>query len=71
MPRMNHILSVTGPIYLAIATGFLACRFGAFQKADAQVLGRFVLHFALPAMLFSALASRDFAEVFQVYRVVT
>ena len=63
MPRMNHILSVTGPIYLAIATGFFAVRLGVFARADAQVLGRFVLHFALPAMLFSALASRQFADV--------
>ena len=63
MPRMSDILTVTGPIYLAIAAGFAATRSGAFAKADAQVLGRYVLHYALPAMLFSALASRNFAEV--------
>jgi len=63
MPRMNSILSITGPIYLAIGVGYLAARFGALTRADAQVLGRFVLHFALPAMLFGALASREFSQV--------
>ena len=63
MPRMSNILIVTAPIYLAIATGFLATKSGVFPKADGQVLGRFVLNFALPAMLFSALASRQFADV--------
>ena len=60
---MTNILSITGPIYLVIAVGYVATRSGAFAKADAQVLGRFVLHYALPAMLFSALASREFSEV--------
>lgn len=63
MADMSSMLTVTAPIYLAIATGFVATRSGVFQKTDAQALGRFVLHFALPAMLFSTLASRDFADV--------
>lgn len=60
---MNAILSTTGPIYLSIAVGFLAARWGLVSKADGQVLGRFVLNFALPAMLFNALASRNFQDV--------
>ena len=60
---MSNILAITGPIYLSIAVGFAATRSGVLTKADAQVLGRFVLTFALPAMLFNALASRDFQEV--------
>lgn len=60
---MTNILTITAPIYLLIALGFASARFGVFTKADAQVLGRFVLQFALPAMLFSALASRDFSDV--------
>lgn len=63
MRRMIDILSITAPIYLLILTGFLAALGGVFSKSDAQVLGRFVLHFALPAMLFSALASRNFSDV--------
>ena len=60
---MSNVLAITGPIYLSIAVGFVATRSGFMSKVDAQVLGRFVLSFALPAMLFNALASRDFQEV--------
>jgi len=60
---MTSILAVTGPIYLSIGIGFVATRSGFFSKADGQVLGRFVLNFALPAMLFNALASRNFQDV--------
>jgi predicted permease len=60
---MLNILSITGPIYLSIALGFAATRRGLFSKVDGQVLGRFVLNFALPAMLFNTLSQRNFSEV--------
>ncbi len=60
---MLDILSITTPIYLAIATGFLAARFGLFSKIEMRVLGRFVIHIALPALLFNALIQRRFDEV--------
>ncbi len=60
---MLNILTITGPIYLSIGLGFMATRSGMFSKVDGQVLGRFVLNFALPAMLFNALSQRNFAEV--------
>jgi malonate transporter len=60
---MLNILTITGPIYLSIALGFVATRRGLFSKVDGQVLGRFVLNFALPAMLFNTLSQRNFAEV--------
>jgi malonate transporter and related proteins len=60
---MLNILSVTGPIYLSIGLGYVATRYQVFSKVDGQVLGRFVLNFALPAMLFNALAHRDFSDV--------
>lgn len=60
---MLDILSVTTPIYLAIATGFLTARFGLFSKSEMRVLGRFVIHIALPALLFNALIQRRFDEI--------
>jgi len=60
---MLDILSITTPIYLAIATGFLAARFGLFSKSEMRVLGRFVIHIALPALLFNALIQRRFDEI--------
>ena len=60
---MTGILAITGPIYLVAAIGFLATRFGLFQRADMRVLGKFVVNLALPALLFNALAQRSVAEV--------
>jgi malonate transporter and related proteins len=58
-----HILSITFPIYLIVLLGWLAVRKGFFDKPDLRVLGRFVVQFALPALLFKALGSRPMHEV--------
>lgn len=60
---MLDILAITGPIYITIALGFLSVRQGFFSRADMRVFGKFVLHFALPALLFNALAQRKLSEV--------
>ena len=60
---MGAILSITFPIYAAIAIGYLAVKRGWFDRADMRVLGKYVLNIALPALLFNAVASRDFSEV--------
>lgn len=60
---MLTILSITAPIYLIIAGGFLAVRFGFFEKRDTRILGLFVANFCLPALLFRALSSRPLAEI--------
>lgn len=56
------ILAITGPIYLAIAAGYASTRWGWFSPQDMQVLGRFTLNIALPALLLSALARRNIDE---------
>ena len=61
---MLDILSITGPIYIVIFFGFLATRLGLFAKSDMQVLGRFVINFALPALLFNSLSQRSISEIF-------
>jgi predicted permease len=60
---MLTTLAVTGPIYLVIALGFLAGRFGVFSKNDMRVLGTFVVKFALPALVFTALSQQRVAEI--------
>jgi malonate transporter and related proteins len=60
---MLDILAVTGPIYLLIALGYAACRWGVFNKADLRALGQFVAQFCLPALVFKALSQRDFGEI--------
>ncbi|MEY8841700.1 AEC family transporter [Cribrihabitans sp. XS_ASV171] len=61
---MTEILSITFPIYAAIAIGYLLVRAGRFTVKDMRVLGNYVLNVALPALLFNAVARRDVAEVF-------
>lgn len=58
-----QVLAITGPIYLVIALGYLAVRAGVFSKADMAVLGRFVVKFALPALIFTALSQRPVSEI--------
>jgi hypothetical protein len=60
---MLDILSITGPIYIIIALGFAATRLGRFAKADMGVIGKFVVNFALPALLFKSLSQRPIGEI--------
>ena len=60
---MLDILTITGPIYIAIFLGWLSTRFGLFERADMRVLGQFVLYIALPALLFDAVGKRPLADI--------
>jgi predicted permease len=60
---MLGVLAVTAPIFIVIAIGFAAVASGLFAREAVRVLGRFVIQFALPALLFKALSERSFAEV--------
>ena len=60
---MLATLAITGPIYLVIALGYLAGRFTVFSKPDMRVLGTFVVKFALPALVFTALSQRPVHEI--------
>ena len=60
---MAEILAITGPIYIVIGLGYLSVRLGLFAREDMRVLGRFVVHVPLPAMLFNAVAQRPITEV--------
>ncbi|MFT3815901.1 MAG: AEC family transporter [Acidovorax sp.] len=60
---MLSILSITIPVYLLIGLGYLAARRDWFAPAEMRVFGRFVIQFALPALVFQALAQRPFSEI--------
>jgi malonate transporter and related proteins len=57
------ILSITLPIYLLMALGWVATRQSWFSKDDLRLMGRFVVQVALPALLFKAVGSRPLGEV--------
>ena len=61
---MLEILTITGPIYLVILIGFLTVKFGLFAAPDMRLIGKFVLFLSLPALLFRALSTRSFSEIF-------
>lgn len=67
---MLDILAITGPIYLIIALGYAAGRRGMFTAGELRVLGRFVVTFALPALLFNALAQRQVREAVDTWYLV-
>ena len=60
---MRDILTITGPIYLSIALGYVATRSGLFVKSDLRTLGKFVVNLAIPALLFNAIARRNAADL--------
>ena len=57
------IVSITAPIFLLIALGFVAVRAGWMSREGTLAMGRYVLFFALPALLFNALARRPLDEI--------
>ena len=63
---MLDILSITGPIYVVIALGYLTTRAGLFAKSDMKVIGKLVINLALPALLFKVSSERQLGEIFNV-----
>lgn len=67
---MTSLLSITAPIFLLIALGFVAVRTGVVKADFIQGLGFFVLNFALPALILRALLGQDLRETFNAAYVV-
>lgn len=61
MNALNALL----PLLIAMAAGYFATRRGIFRRDDMATLGRFVVTFAVPALLTLSLATRDPAEIAQ------
>ena len=60
---MLAILTITTPIFLLIGLGFFSVRFGWLQQEHLQGLGAFVIRFALPALIYTALASKPINDI--------
>ena len=60
---MNVVFSVAFPLFALIATGFIAGRTRLLGRDGAGALNAFVTWFALPALLFNAIASVRLSEV--------
>lgn len=63
---MLNILSITLPVFCVIAIGYAGTRCGVMSPSDIRALGMFVLRFALPALVFTLLSQRHFAEIWNL-----
>ena len=63
---MTTILSTTGTIFFIIAIGYLAVARKVFSREALQVLGKYVVNLALPALIFRALSDRGLSEISNV-----
>lgn len=61
---MLGLLSITFPIFALIGLGYAVTARGTFSASDMRSLGRFVLQLALPALVFTAVSSRNLAQIF-------
>ena len=60
---MLHILSITSPIFLLIAVGYLSVWRGVFKREDMLVLGKLLIDFLLPALVMRAISQFPLHEV--------
>ncbi|WP_308914836.1 AEC family transporter [Jannaschia sp. LMIT008] len=67
---MLDVLAVTIPVFLLIGAGYLAVRLGAFTQGHVDGLMVFTQRFAIPCLLFVAIARIDIGANFQ-WRLLT
>lgn len=63
---MSAVLSVTLPVFLVIGAGYLAVWRGLFGEAHVEGLMQFTQKFAIPCLLFGAIARLDLAAGFDL-----
>lgn len=63
---MLEILSVTAVIFILIGIGYLSLRLSVFSNFEISTLGKFVIYFALPALIFRAMSERSLTEIFNI-----
>lgn len=63
---MLAILGITGPIFILIAVGFGAVRLRVLAATDMRALGVFVINFALPALLFTAMSAGSITQTLRL-----
>jgi malonate transporter and related proteins len=57
------VLSTTGVVFVLIALGYVSTLRGIFGQEDQRVFGRYIVSFALPALVFSAISKPDIGEI--------
>lgn len=57
---MTDVLFITGPIFFLIGIGYLAVKRDIIPQTALPGMGRFVLHFSLPALIFTTISGMEF-----------
>lgn len=63
---MLTVFSITSSIFIIIALGFVTVRRGLLEASNTRALGVFVIDYALPALLFKALAEQPTKQLLNV-----
>lgn len=63
---MLEILSIVGPVFLLVGSGYLSVILGWFPVSGVSGVIKFVNGFAVPCLLFEAMRQLDFFHVFDV-----
>lgn len=63
---LASIFSITSSIFAIIALGFVCFRYNFFPKSALDVLSRFVIYLALPALIFQALTSQVLSDIVNI-----
>lgn len=61
---ISYVISVTLPIYLGIALGYIAVLCGWFQPEEIKALGRYTVLIGVPALLFRGISRQTWGAVF-------
>jgi predicted permease len=60
---MQYIITVTLPIYLGIALGYVAVLWGWIEPAEIKTLGKYTVRIGVPALLFKSIAHQSLGAV--------
>ncbi len=60
---MDHVLSITGTIFLIISVGYICFATAVFDKGALAPLGQFVVVIALPALIFRTFSTQDLEDL--------
>ncbi len=63
---MLEVLSITGVVFILIAIGYVSVFASVFSGAELATFGKYVINFALPALIFRAVSGRPIGEVVNV-----
>jgi predicted permease len=63
---MLEVISTTSIAFIVIALGYVSVKRSLFSPLNMEILGKYVINFALPALIFQAISGRDFREILNI-----